>query len=84
MTVKNAKGKEITVTDGNNNTQVYSRTLDILYDNNFMTDEINISDIAEVTDTNYSVGQIETAADNYKIGGADSVVISDSFNKTKN
>ena len=57
LTVKNGKGKKIIVTDGNNNTQTYSRTLDILYDNNFMTDENNLDSI---TESKFAVTNIET------------------------
>ncbi len=83
LTVKNAKGKEITVTDLDDQTQIYSRMLDILHDNNFMTDEFNISDIVAVTENNYSVGKIETSADTEKIGVENSIAFSDSFNKTE-
>ena len=81
LTVKNAKGKKISVMNADNQTQVYSRTLDILYDNNFMTDEINISDVAEITENNYSVGKIEDSTDNEKFYGADIVVSANSSDK---
>ena len=66
LTVKNDKGKDINVTDTNNNTRSYSRTLDLLYDNNFMTEELQIDDVSEVTADNYSVGQINYSNDNDK------------------
>ena len=46
LTVKDAKGKKISVTDSSG-TQTYSRTLDILYDNNFMTEDTNLDSITE-------------------------------------
>ena len=59
--VINAKGKDINITDNYNQTQIYSRTLEILYDNNFIADEFELDDIFEVTDKNYSVGEIENS-----------------------
>ena len=59
LTVNNAKGKDISIVDSSNKTQTYSRTLEILYDNNFITDEFEIDEISEVTETNYSLGKIE-------------------------
>ena len=55
LTVKNGKGKYIFVTDSSG-TKTYSRTLDILYDNNFMTDENNLDSI---TEQKYSVTEIQ-------------------------
>ena len=63
MTVNNAKGKKITLTD---NTQSYSKTLDLLYDNNFVEDEFSINEISEITADNYSVGQIQYSDNNEK------------------
>ena len=59
MTVKNAKGKEITLMDSKGVTeQVYSaQTYDLLYDNNFNTDDFVIDDI---TETKFEVENIET------------------------
>ena len=54
LTVKDAKGKNISVTDSSG-TQNYSRTLDILYDNNFMTDDTNLDSI---TESKFTVTQI--------------------------
>ena len=62
LTVNNAKGKNITVIN-NNQSQIYSKTFDLFYDNNFVTDEFGIDEITEVTETNYSVGEIEKATD---------------------
>ena len=47
--------------------QIYSKTFDLLYDNNFVTDEFSIDSITEVTETNYSIGEIEKATDNEQI-----------------
>ena len=57
LTVKNAKGTNISVTDSSG-TQTYSRTLDILYDNNFMTDDAVLDDI---TEAKYSVTDIQNS-----------------------
>ena len=46
LTVKNAKGTNISVTDSSGS-QTYSRTLDILYDNNFLDDDAALDDITE-------------------------------------
>ena len=55
LTVKDAKGKKISVTDSSG-TQTYSRTLDILYDNNFMTDDTSLDSI---TEQKFSVTEIQ-------------------------
>ena len=73
LTVNNAKGKDISVIDSSNKTQTYSRTLEILYDDNFMTDEFEIDEISEVTETNYSVGKFENTKDNAQICSIDSI-----------
>ena len=62
LTVKNGKGKNISVTDSSNQTQTYSRTLDLFDENNFLTDENNLD---SVTEQKYSVTQIETQTQNY-------------------
>ena len=62
LTVKNAKGNNINVIT-NSQTKIYSRTLDLLYDNNFMTEEMQIDDVSEVTTDNYSIGQIQSVSD---------------------
>jgi Ca2+-binding RTX toxin-like protein len=62
LTVKNAQGKDISVTTGSQ-TQTYSKTLDLLYDCNFMTDELQIDDVSKVTADDYSVGQIQSVSD---------------------
>ena len=66
ITVNNTKGKNITVIN-NNQTQIYSKTYDLLYDNNFVTDEFGIDEITEVTERNYSVGEFEKAKDTEQI-----------------
>ncbi|MBQ7199700.1 MAG: hypothetical protein IJS29_10605 [Selenomonadaceae bacterium] len=59
LTVKNAKGKDISVKTGE---QI--QTFSFLYDNNFMTDEFQLDDISAISDTNYSVGQMEFEEEN--------------------
>lgn len=66
LTVNNSKGKNITVIN-NNQSQIYSKTFDLLYDNNFVTDKFSIDSITEVTETNYSVGEIEKTKDTAQI-----------------
>ena len=66
LTVNNAKGKNITFIN-NSQTQIYSKTYDLLYDNNFVTDEFRIDEITEVTERNYSVGEIEKAKNTEQI-----------------
>ena len=78
LTVKDAKGKEITVTNSDDQTQIYSRTLDILQDNNFMTDENNLD---SVTEQKSAVTQIENSADNEKIYNENNIVYVDSSDK---
>ncbi len=65
LTVQNGNGKDITIIDssGNETTETYSdqihwgsRTLDLLYDNNFMTDDTALDDI---TEAKYSVTDIQ-------------------------
>ena len=66
VTVEKAKGSAITVIDssGKTTTKIYTdeesaaaRALDLIYDNNFMTDDAALDDI---TEAKYSVTQIET------------------------
>ena len=64
ITVTNGKGKNITTVVGKTTTtekysssSVSAKTLDLLYDNNFMTDENNLDSI---TDAKFEVTQIET------------------------
>ena len=63
FTVKNGKGKNITITDssGKTYTKLYTngvtaRTLDLLEDNNFMTDDTNLDSI---TEQKFSVTEIQ-------------------------
>ena len=58
LTVKNSKGKKITVTDSSNKTQTYSKTLDLIYDNNFVSENFSLDSISE---KKYSVTQIQNA-----------------------
>ena len=64
LTVKNGKDKKITIIDstGNSTTKTYStgvsaRTADLFYDNNFISDDAQISDI---TEQKFAVTQIQT------------------------
>ena len=64
LTVQNGKGKKITIIDsaGKSSTKTYNsgvsaRTLDLLYDNNFMTDDTNLDSI---TEQKFSVTEIQT------------------------
>ena len=79
LTVKKGKGKEISVIDSSG-TQIYSKTIDILQDNNFMTDEFGIDSISEVTEKNYSVGQIEYLNNNNELVN-NSIVSASSFDE---
>ena len=69
LTVKNGGGKAITMTvGGKTRTTTYNaptsdsnaNVYDLLYDNNFTTDEFGIDDISEVKADNYSVGDVNT------------------------
>ena len=68
LTVKNGKGKEISVTD-TSGTQIYSKTFDLLYDDNFATDEFKIDDITEekVDVTEIQTSKTETFAQDENI-----------------
>ena len=82
LTVRNAKDKEIIVSNGKDDGEkIYSRAFEILYDNNFMTDEIGINEISEVADKNYSVGKIEDSTDNEKICSVNTIVSNYSSDK---
>ena len=52
-----------------------------MYDNNFMTDEIGIDSISEVTEKNYSVGQIENMESNEKLKISDTIVSASTFDE---
>ena len=58
-TIKGGKGKKITFIDLNNNTitKTYSKTFDLLYDNNFMTDDTKLDSI---TEQKFEVQNIQT------------------------
>lgn len=67
ITVKDGKDKEITIVDasGNTTTETYSKFVSTppkLWfddDNNFVTNDAKISDVEEISETNYSVGNVE-------------------------
>lgn len=73
LTVQNAKDKKITIVDANNKTttQTYppasSKTLDLFYDKNFVTDEFSIADVVDFTENNYSIGKIEGSGNNNEL-----------------
>ncbi len=77
LTVKNSKGKKISVTDSNNKSQTYSKTLDLIYDNNFVSDEFGIADVVDVNENNYSVGKLEYSSDNNEL--ANNSIVSASY-----
>ncbi len=58
LTINNAKGKNITVSESNGSSHTYSRTLDLFYDNNFLSDDFTLDSVVDVSDTNYSVEKI--------------------------
>jgi len=73
LTIKNAKNKEINI---GGNSQVYvpkanAQTYDLLYDNNFTTDEFGIDDI---TEQKFEVTNIETQ-NNLEIAQEDKTLI---------
>ncbi len=59
VTIKSGKGKKITFLNSNNTTttQTYSKTLDLFEDNNYISDEPQLSTI---TEQKYSVTQVQT------------------------
>lgn len=74
ITVKDGNGKNITITDANGVTtsEIYSnaKTLNLIEDNNFMTDEFNLDEISEQI---FEVTQIQTA-DNSTEFNADNLI----------
>ncbi len=60
LTVKNGKGKKITITDSSNKTttQTYSQTFDLFEDNNFISEDVQLS---EITAQKFSVTKIQTS-----------------------
>ena len=57
LTVKNGKGKKISVTDSNNKIKTYSKTADLFDDDNFISDDTSLDSI---TEQKISVTQIQT------------------------
>ena len=64
LTVNNAKGKNISVSESNGTSHTYSKTLDLLYDDNFVSDDFEIDSVVDVSDTNYSVEKIYSSNNN--------------------
>ena len=58
--IKGGKGKKLTFTDSKNTTttKTYSKTLDLMYDNNFVSEDFSLDSI---TEKKYSVTQIQNA-----------------------
>ena len=61
----NAKTQKITtIENGKTSTKSYpaaaSRTLELLYDNNFTSEEFTLDDVAEVKDSKFAVGDVKT------------------------
>ena len=75
----NIVGNDV-ITDNYNQTQTYSCILEILYDNNFISDEFELDDISEVTDKNYSLGELEYSNNNNDFMN-DSIVTTSSFDE---
>ena len=79
LTVKNDKGRDISVTDSAG-TQIYSRTQELLESSNFLTAENNLDAISNVTENNYSIGQMDYSNDNNSFTSNNSIVAA-SFDK---
>ena len=61
VTVVNYKGKATTTTYyAPEEEQQSAKTIDLLYDNNFLTEDVGIDDVSAISDSKYSVGDIET------------------------
>ena len=85
ITVQNGKGKKITIIDANNKTTTQTYTQDVSYkaasnarwfmadDNNFITDEIQISDIAKMQESNYSAIQANVVENKNELAITDAV-----------
>ena len=78
LTVINAKGKDITISENNDSSNVYARTLDLLDDEYFISDKLDIDSFTNVSETNYSVGQLQYSDDKNKFM-ADSIVSYSNF-----
>ncbi len=78
-TIKGGKGQKLTFIDSNSKTttKTYSKTLDLMYDDKFVTDEFELDDI---TEEKFDVTEIQTT-ENENIDGADSIVAASTFDK---
>ncbi len=58
LTVKDGEGKNISVIDSSGKTQTYSQTFDLFEDNNFISEDVQLSSI---TEQNFCVTQIQNS-----------------------
>ena len=92
--VLNGKGKKISITDSNKKTTTLTYNQDVSYmatktssnarwftadDNNFMTDEFTIDSVADISETNYSIGRMEYVKKNAEFTTCDSLVSASTF-----
>ena len=76
ITVKDGAGKNISITDSSG-TQTYSRTYDLLYDSNFLTDDFALD---EITEQKFDVAQIQNSDNLKEFDATDKMVIFQSDN----
>ncbi|MBR5914543.1 MAG: hypothetical protein IKZ58_09305 [Selenomonadaceae bacterium] len=70
LTIKNGKGKTLTIVDYEGNeigSEIDSEISYLIEDDNLITNDAKIDSITEITDTNYSVGKVEDAANYGKL-----------------
>ena len=79
LTVNNAKGKNISVSESNGSSHTYSRTLDLFYDNKFLSDDFNLDSVVDISDTNYSVGKIYYSSNNNEFTANSIIAASSDF-----
>ncbi|MBR5912741.1 MAG: hypothetical protein IKZ58_00005, partial [Selenomonadaceae bacterium] len=72
ITVKNGKGKKITVKE--------SAISGLLYDDNFVTDTVQLDSVTEIKDTNYAVGKV-TSLTSDDVFAQDSLPVAISYDK---
>ncbi len=93
ITVQNGKGKKISITDANNKTTIKTYSQNISYsastnsmwftedDNNFITDDTQISEVTKIADSNYSAEQTEIFQNTNELVVTDTIVSSINSNK---
>ena len=83
ITVVGGANVDFTI-DGNHKNEILDNAneciYDLIYDNNFVTDEFGIDSISEVTETNYAVGKLEHFSNNNELVN-DSIFSASSFDK---